>query len=818
MLKRFSFFRLCLTGRVGRLGQLAGSIFLIIGFAGRGAMADEPAPQLPTAPSRTFHIHKETPKPSLLASDADIGQAIENAASFLIGQFQDYKLKDYEPTDGSRGPGADALAVYALLQAGLSIEKPDDPVKDPKRAELVKQLDIGHSDFMKGLVEAMKAFDPPVKNTYTRAIRATALALINRLEDKGCLINDVNYLLDACNGGAYSYEMLPGRTGSARTHAYAKVPPRGDNSNSQYGLLGVWSAAEVGAEISQDYWEIVEKYWTGCQAENGTWNYSPRLDSPIGWNQGAPTMMAAGIASLFVCHDYVEASKGAEVGREPFTPALLKGLAWLDTGTHSVYPPGYAAYGLERVGLASGFKWFGGIDWYRQTATSIITSQLGDGSWPVAPLVSPTPTVATAYNLLFLARGRHALLMNKLRFDHFWCNRPRDMANLCKFAGHELEKVFNWQVISSEHDWTEWLDAPVLYIASHEAPKLTDKDFSNIRAYVQAGGLLFTHQDGAKDTFTDYVEKTMLAKLFPDYEFSKVPASHDIYSVGEKDFKKPPPLEMLSNGARALWFHSPGDLSAAWQINAQVSKRDAFALGLNLFMYSAGKKNFLNRVESNFIPVPSPADSGNIIKVARVKYPVVTWDPEPYAWKRFANWLAWETGVGVNTQTVEMADLGNIAPDDVPLAHLTGTFSFEIGAADAQSLAKYVSSGGVLFIDSCGGKTFNASIENILAKAFSNITPSVLAPTHPLMMATHPGMSDLKTLTLRPYGQVKLGKKTGSVSELNLGKGHVIYTDIDVTNGLLGSRTSGIVGFDTPSALNLLKNILLWSATGPRDQ
>ena len=38
-----------------------------------------------------------------------------------------------------------------------------------------------------------------------------------------------------------------------------------DNSNSQYGLLGVWAGAEVGIEVPDEYWLDVEKHWLACQ-------------------------------------------------------------------------------------------------------------------------------------------------------------------------------------------------------------------------------------------------------------------------------------------------------------------------------------------------------------------------------------------------------------------------------------------------------------------------------------------------------------------------------------------------------------------------
>ena len=123
----------------------------------------------------------------------------------------------------------------------------------------------------------------------------------------------------------------------------------------------------------------------------------------------------------------------------------------------------YNLYGLERAALASGFKYFGSHDWYRELATGALRQQHTDGSWQ-----EEDPIVDTAFTLLFLSRGRHPILMNKLRFEGSWSNRPRDLANLTVYASNELERPFNWQVVSLNSDWTDWTDSPILYVASHE--------------------------------------------------------------------------------------------------------------------------------------------------------------------------------------------------------------------------------------------------------------------------------------------------------------------------------------------------------------
>jgi hypothetical protein len=76
-------------------------------------------------------------------------------------------------------------------------------------------------------------------------------------------------------------------------------------------------------------------------------------------------------------------------------------------------------------------------------------------------------------------------------------------------------------------------------------------------------------------------------------------------------------------------------------------------------------------------------------------------------------------------------------------------------------------------------------------------------------------MQDLSAVKLRPYALERLGKEPDArVWLLRHGKGHVIFTPLDVTSGLLGTRTWGILGYEPDYAEALLRNVVLWTVNG----
>ncbi len=701
--------------------------------------------------------------------------------------------------DADQLVGETVLATYALLSAGRATDRPELGVTSPA---------------VKAALEQIKAY--PLIRTYTRSLRAAALAVYNRPEDRAALDMDVRWLIAANRDGGYCY-VMPQASPSIAAPASRRANPgtaaprstfQYDNSNSQYGLLGVWSGAQSGLPIPANYWQAVSDHWVRCASPEGQWGYTaPTTETHL-------AMTLAGVASLLVSSEYLDAAAGPV--NPPGPPAaLVAGLIWLEQGDNCMFDPpgkilvgtpGYTHYGLERVGLATGFKFFGKHDWYGEVAGELVNTQGRDGS-----LGGP---IDTSFNLLFLARGRHPILYQKLRYNGNWDNRRHDVANLSRFAGQKLERPLNWQVVDLTHPWSDWTDAPVLYISGDKPPVMTDADIGNIRDFALAGGLIFTHADGGSREFTKWVEQ-LVRKAFPTYELMKVPKDHPLYSSMVR-LKNLPPLEAVNNGSRLLLIHSATDVASGWTTNWTGKDNPAFDLGTNIFVYAAGRTSYRYRMQSSYVPEWTGKPSVTL-PVTRLRYSG-SWDPEPYAWTRFSRAFEWDTHAALDVQT---ADLKDLKPAQTPAAFLTGTFRQDFTPAEAAAARAYVSAGGVLVIDACGGNAaFDQSVRStLLATAFPESVPTPLPVNHPALIASRPFAQDVTAMRLRPYAAERAAATTGpagpdvsTVEGFKCGAGWVLICRHDLTVGLLATQTWGIDGYDPAYAEAFVRNVILWSA------
>lgn len=768
------------------------------------------------------------PLPQQTLTDEMIGESIQRGVNWMLSRYsaETYKVKAISHTSSVGAvelpvtEGINALCVYSLIESGRVINDPRITAHAAMLARLIDAMKKTRRDIHGGLSP----------ETYTIALRSAALAVYARPEDRQTLLDDANYLIQSGHNGHYSYH-LPMSLGEVF-----------DNSNSQYGLMGVWAAADAGVDVPHAYWQAAEKHWTSQQLPNGRWQYRPitveRRD--VGFKRpqqttGALAMTEAGIASLLVAKDFADIPTfHGEVGRDPFSPELHKAFHYWETGDNSVtwdasdnvgsgVPPttGYWLFGVARIGLASGFKYFGTHDWYRELAAKVILDQNADGSWMSMhsdAFGDPNDRyIDTAYALMFLSRGRPPIMMNKLRLEHlsgadvnnrYWDNRPRDLAHLTGWTSRQLERPVNWQIVNLWRDWWDWLDSPVLYFASHRPLNFTDRDYENIRSFARAGGVIYTQADGDDPSYDRFV-KDFTKKLFPEYELKDIPGDHPLYSANYRLFGRPQ-VKGISNGARLLLVYSPKDMARYWHVRDFTVHRYAFELGLNIFVYAGGKRELRNRIDSPYIPQPV-SKPVTTVDIARIKYEG-NWDPEPYAYTRFRRLLQTNTGYDASTQAVTWRQL---LATKAPICHITGTERYDLTTEEVGILKQYVEDGGVLLIDVCGGsKPFADSMGRVLFRAFPQQSLKVLPRYHPLLNATQPGMFDISKRRTRSYVSEKLNDAAGRLEIMAIGKGHVIFTDFDLTSGLLGVDTWGIYGYAPDYCSKFLQNLIMWTLDG----
>lgn len=183
-----------------------------------------------------------------------------------------------------------------------------------------------------------------------------------------------------------------------------------DNSNTQFGILGIWAAGRHGVPTERALALLVKRF-RRSQATDGSWDYHFRTD---GHPQNRPAMNCAGLLGLAVGHGVVVSTGGQPKGIEQ-DDGLKKGLLALSRHIEGV--PGikrpkqrpkfvgavdyYFLWSLERVGVLFNLSEIGGKEWYPWGVDVIVDRQNQDGSWSSA---WPHAQADTCFALLFLKR------------------------------------------------------------------------------------------------------------------------------------------------------------------------------------------------------------------------------------------------------------------------------------------------------------------------------------------------------------------------------------------------------------------------------
>jgi VWFA-related protein len=360
-------------------------------------------------------------------SDDEIKKAIEKGVNYLKSQQEPAGTWEYQ-FNHDHALGITALAGLALLENGVPR---DDPVIR-KADEVVHELAI----------RSNQTYDISLAILFLARVQQGARGpndeLIRRLgyrlslgETEGMW----SYLVPKEN--ERSYQLRERYYGTRRRQLYGSKPdgaaaPRadgaqgdadqpppkekkqrlggpGDNSNTQFALLGIWAASRHGLDADETLADI-DRHFRDSQEADGTWGYNVR-------GGGSPAMSCAGLIGLAIAASRPElaaketaAARGAALAADP---AFRSGKSVVERDVRNIGPnyEVYDLWSLERLCVALGLKKVGGIDWYSRGAAELLDRQRPDGSWPNGRWGSLPETCLA---LLFLRKANLAFEIDRV--------------------------------------------------------------------------------------------------------------------------------------------------------------------------------------------------------------------------------------------------------------------------------------------------------------------------------------------------------------------------------------------------------------------
>jgi len=688
----------------------------------------------------------------------EVNRAIERASGFILSrQGPDGAWRELAP---SHHEGVTALAVYSLLNAGVS---PEDPA----------------------IRRGIQFFSSkPLQNTYIAALNCMALGAADPVKYRSRIREAARWLVNAQRStGGWRY-------GLGGTDI--------DNSCTQFALLGLDAARRAGVAIPESTWRRARNHYQATRNRDGGWGYQARSAS-------TGSMTAAGVAGLLIIGGelFVETDT---CGVYKTDPLVQSGIAWLARHFSVTRNPGgrswlyYYLYALERVGMLSGLRYIGDRDWFAEGAEFLLKSQEPGGSWGRASIVN------TSFALLFLVKGRIPAVINKLRWAGDWNNDMHDAAHLSSYASEVLGWPMSWQVVDLSSDLEELLEVPILYFNGHTSPRFTASEIEKLRRYVEQGGFLLAEACCGRKEF-DSGFRALVREIVPYSKLEEIPKDHPIYH-SFFDITDGPPLLGVNLGCRLGILYSPTDLSCAWE-KMEKENEMPLKMGTNIIVYATGAERLKYKLSARRIPLRVP-EAGMIrgaVVLAQVKY-AGDWLTDRHSLDNLMRYLSERADVTVGSEkaVVTLKD-----PDlyKYPLIYMTGHYNFHLDITERQALKNYLSRGGALFAEACcGRKAFDESFRELMRQIFPENPLEVLPPDHPIFSWGY----TIDKVQYRPALREEFpGEDKPRLEAIFLeGRPAVIYSPYSIGCGLEPHPCFGCRGYEEEDSVRLAINIVLY--------
>jgi len=736
-------------------------------------------------------------------TDEAVRKAIDRGIAYLIKrQKGDGTWDENEYHHANEACGHSELALLTLVYTG----------EHPNREYVSKALNV--------------VAQRPVSYTYAVAVRVMALAHIqNKLvEEKRDVIRqalkrDVRWLV-ASQGrhGGWGYTAAQGSKASTRYE---------DFSVTQLVVLALREAAAAGIEIPRRTWQRVQGRYFAGQHRDGSWSYIDLNDS-----EGYGSMTAAGLATLFITLDNLDAASGCPCrngrsGRhDPEVDRRIDAaLGWLEKHFHATKNPNgkgrrekrvhYWQYSVERVGMAAGYKYFGGHDWFKEIAGHLIRTQNKDGSWDG----NYGKLVSTCFSVMFLFKGRGPILFNKLEFDGQWNTHRRDIYNLVSYISRVKEQLCHWQIVSLKAPLEELHDAPILFITPESVPEFTDAHKQKLRRFTDTGGTILLEASCGNPQIKEWA-RGFIEEIWPEWDLKPLGPEHPAYT-DPYPLRKRPEILGVHDGVRTFLFYAPDDVSCPWHLRALAGRLYLFNWGINLVAHATDSAPLRAKLAAR-LPQPDKryekqavhAGATKRIRLARVRH-AGNWNvgANYRPLEALAAYLEKKAGLTLEIK----APVAATGLDGVDVAYITGSEAMALGPGDVKALSAFAKRGGWLWLEAATGSVaFNKAFRTAAAGAGWDVT--LLAGGHPMVSGKMGGPKgfDLSrdVQFRRALKVVRTGRDRADFQGIYMNNRIVgVFSPIDVVFSGTPYEACGCRGYAMADARAVAANILLYAAS-----
>ena len=729
-----------------------------------------------------------------------VRQSVDQGVTYLKDKRRNGSWSEY------RSPGdVSALVTLALLNAG---ETPDDEKMALSLQYLADKMPRGslttYSASLK--VMALAAADPKGKK-HLREIEET-----------------VDWLLDnQVRDGGWSY-MDRGGTG--------------DSSNTQFAILALHAAVQMGIEVPQRTWEKAGKYWFKCYNRGGGFRYR------IGAGEN-PSMSCAGISSWVIIQenladfgDLVNGDRAVGCGSPSQMEPVDRTIEKLARNFGVAGGGYYYLYALERAGRLSGQRFFGLHDWYRSGSGYLVGRQNKlTGAWRGSKFAEDDPNIATAMALLFLAKGKRPVALAKYEYGEKdqWDNHPKGVHYLTRELESQWDTKLNWQTVrSKDASVDDLLESPVLFISGREPFSLDRQQKENLRKYVDNGGFIFAEACegegcGSAAGF-DRSFRELMAEIFPESDLDVLAPDHQLWSAY---FPITPseerPLLGLQACCRTSVVYCTRNLSSYWNLNRpglepfvrkqrrpKLKERVDYCsqLGVNVVAYATGRQ----LRERGDTPTVKAKTAKSVL--ANRSFSVGTLnhsggsDEAPNALKNIMLQVE-ASGLDVNLKK-NLVDADHKQMRDFPILFMHGRAGFEFTAEQRQAVKAHLESGGFIFANSiCSNQAFTDSFRKEM-KQITDIAPAPISAADPIWTSEFNG-KPVREVMLRkrdPAVQGGFRKSTGPPQLEGIefeGRYAVVFSPWDLSCALENLTVSQCTGYTRKDAERIGFNVLLYA-------